>query len=54
VSSPRHTIQINCGEYTTDLRRELAKGKRRAAAHGYILPIEPRVIRPSPRDTVAA
>jgi dimethylaniline monooxygenase (N-oxide forming) len=54
VSSPRHTIQINCGEYTTDLRRELAKGKRRAASHGYMLPIEPRVIRPSPRETVAA
>ena len=54
MSSPRHTIQINCGEYTVDLRRELAKGRKRAAAHGYILPIEPRVIRPSPKATVAA
>lgn len=54
VATPRHTIQINCGEYTYDLRRELAKGLRRAAAHGYVLPIEPRVIRPSPKQTVAA
>ena len=54
VSTPRHTIQINCGEYTYDLRRELAKGLRRAAAQGYALPIEPRVIRPSPKQTVAA
>jgi hypothetical protein len=54
VSSPRHTVQINCGEYTVDLRRELAKGRKRAAANGYILPIEPRVIRPLPRLTVAA
>jgi hypothetical protein len=54
VASPRHTIQINCGEYTHDLRRELAKGHRRAEAMGFVLPIEPRVIRPSPRQTVAA
>jgi dimethylaniline monooxygenase (N-oxide forming) len=54
VSTPRHTIQINCGEYTYDLRRELVKGLRRASAQGYALPIEPRVIRPSPKQTVAA
>jgi hypothetical protein len=54
VASPRHTIQINCGEYTHDLRKELAKGHRRAEAVGFALPIEPRVIRPSPRQTVAA
>jgi hypothetical protein len=54
VSTPRHTIQINCGEYTYDLRRELAKGRKRAAAQGYVLPIEPRVIRPAPKQTVAA
>jgi hypothetical protein len=54
VATARHTIQINCGEYTYDLRRELAKGLRRAAAHGYVLPVEPRVIRPSPKQTVAA
>ena len=54
VSTARHTIQINCGEYTYDLRKELAKGRRRAEAVGFALPIEPRVIRPSPRQTVAA
>ena len=53
VSSPRHTIQINCGEYTYDLRRELEKGRKRAAAHGFALPVEPRVVRPS-KQTVAA
>ncbi len=54
VTTPRHTIQINCGEYTYDLRRELAKGRRRATAQGNVLPIEPRVVRPSPKQTVAA
>jgi cation diffusion facilitator CzcD-associated flavoprotein CzcO len=54
VSTPRHTIQINCGEYTYDLRRELAKGGKRAAALGHALPIEPRVVRPSPRPAMAA
>ena len=46
VSSPRHTIQINCGEYTMDLRRELARGYRRAEIQQFALPIQPRVIRP--------
>jgi dimethylaniline monooxygenase (N-oxide forming) len=50
LATPRHTIQINCGEYTFDLRRELAKGRRRAAAHGFVLPIEPRVIRPAAKQ----
>jgi hypothetical protein len=54
VASPRHTIQITCGEYTYDLRRELAKGRARAAAQGFALPVEARVIRPSPRQAVAA
>ena len=52
--APRHTIQINCGEYTYDLRRELAKGRKRAAAHGFVLPVEPRVVRPAAKQTVAA
>lgn len=30
VKSPRHTIQINCQEYTFDLHRELKKGQKRA------------------------
>jgi cation diffusion facilitator CzcD-associated flavoprotein CzcO len=47
VATPRHTIQINCGEYTYDLRRELAKGAKRAAAQRFVLPVEPRVIRPA-------
>lgn len=45
VHSPRHTIQINCGEYTYDLRKELARGHRRAMAQGYVLPVAPRVVR---------
>ena len=54
VSTPRHTIQINCAEYTYDLRKELVKGRRRAAAQGFVLPVEPRVIRPATKPTVAA
>ena len=53
VTTPRHTIQINCGEYTYDLRRELAKGAKRAAAQRFVLPIEPRVIRPTPARVAA-
>lgn len=30
VYSKRHTIQINCLEYTTDLRKELKRGNKRA------------------------
>jgi hypothetical protein len=52
VSSPRHTIQINCGEYTMDLRREVARGYRRAESQQFSLPIQPRVIRP-PAKAVA-
>jgi hypothetical protein len=54
VSSPRHTIQINCGEYTTDLRRELARGNRRAEGQQFALPIQPRVIRPPAKPTADA
>ena len=54
VSSPRHTIQINCGEYTSDLRRELARGHRRAEAQNFSLPIAPRVIRPAAKAAVDA
>jgi len=54
VSTARHTIQINCGEYTTDLRRELARGQRRAEAHNFVLPIPPRVVRPAVKQAVEA
>jgi hypothetical protein len=54
VSTPRHTIQINCGEYTYDLRRELVRGHKRAAAHGFVLPVPPRVIRPTLKPLVPA
>lgn len=47
VRTPRHTIQINCGEYTYDLRRELARGGRRAAVQEFALPVPPRVVRPA-------
>lgn len=46
VASKRHTIQINCQEYTYDLYKEEKYGLRRARAHGFSLPItakaEPR------------
>jgi len=32
ATSTRHTIQIDCMEYTWDLRKEVEQGKRRAAA----------------------
>ncbi len=54
VSSPRHTIQINCGEYTMDLRREVARGHRRAESHQFALPIQPRVIRPAAKAVADA
>ena len=42
VDSPRHTIQIDCGEYTYDLRRELKRGRKRAAAAGHTLSVPGR------------
>ncbi|MDZ4740846.1 MAG: NAD(P)-binding domain-containing protein [Alphaproteobacteria bacterium] len=54
VSTPRHTIQINCGEYTYDLRRELVRGRKRAAAAGFVLPVPPRVVRPNVKPLVDA
>ena len=54
LKTPRHTIQINCGEYTHDLRKELARGAKRAKAQGYVLPVPPRVVRPQTQPAVAA
>jgi len=42
MSTPRHTIQINCGQYTYDLRRELRKGQARAAKAGHPLAVPVR------------
>jgi len=42
VKSPRHTIQINCGEYTHELREERKRGAKRAARKGNKLPVPPR------------
>lgn len=53
VTTARHTVQINCGEYTYDLRRELVKGRRRAEASGFALPVEPRVVRPANKQRAA-
>jgi cation diffusion facilitator CzcD-associated flavoprotein CzcO len=50
VRSPRHTIQIDCEVYAKDLRRELARGRKRAERQGSSLPVPPRVVRPSPRQ----
>jgi hypothetical protein len=54
LATPRHTIQINCGEYTHELRKELARGRKRARAHGFFLPVPPRVVRPTSNPAVAA
>jgi dimethylaniline monooxygenase (N-oxide forming) len=42
VATPRHTIQINCGEYTYGLRKEQRRGMKRAKQTGNPLPILPR------------
>jgi hypothetical protein len=54
IATPRHTIQINCGEYTYDLRRELERGHRRAEAAGFVLPVPPRAVRPAIKAPVTA
>ena len=52
--SARHTIQIDCAAYARDLRRELARGHRRAEQQGCPLPVPARVVRPSARPQVEA
>ncbi|MFW7377456.1 MAG: flavin-containing monooxygenase [Oligoflexus sp.] len=42
VSSKRHTLQIECMEYTYDLNRELTQGYKRAKANRMKLPIPAR------------
>ena len=36
-------MQVDFDVYLHDLRKELARGRRRAAAAGYPLPVPPRV-----------
>lgn len=45
ISSPRHTIQINCQKYTFDLLEDLREGRKRALLAGNSLPILPRAVR---------
>ena len=40
--SPRHRMQVDFNIYCHDLRKELEKGRRRAAASGNPLPVPPR------------
>ncbi|WP_280257784.1 flavin-containing monooxygenase [Nocardia abscessus] len=42
--SPRHTIQIEFEPYVRDMRRELARGAKRAAAAGNALPVPARTL----------
>ena len=48
VASARHTIQINCGAYAFDLRKELKRGIKRAKSLGNPLPIGPRAAKVLP------
>ena len=41
TASKRHTIEIDCQEYTYNLWRELKAGARRAAKAGHRLPVPP-------------
>jgi hypothetical protein len=43
ITSPRHTIQINCQEYTYRLGRDLTEGRRRAHAAANALPVPHRM-----------
>lgn len=54
VASQRHTIQVDCAAYTRDLRRELARGQRRAEGASFPLPVPARVVRPSSRHPLEA
>jgi hypothetical protein len=38
----RHTIQLDFDHYVRALRKELAKGAKRAAARRNVLPVSPR------------
>jgi dimethylaniline monooxygenase (N-oxide forming) len=53
VNSARHTIQINCGAYTFDLRKELKRGRARAKHAPGRLPIPPRAAQMGPRLAAA-
>ncbi|MEE9250299.1 MAG: NAD(P)-binding domain-containing protein [Alphaproteobacteria bacterium] len=50
LESPRHTIQIDCTEYSHDLRKEMKAGRKRAQARGHALTIEPRAEAPTDRE----
>ncbi|MDP3749859.1 MAG: NAD(P)-binding domain-containing protein [Phenylobacterium sp.] len=40
--SKRHTIQVDFNAYVADLKREIAKGEKRARTSGYALPVAAR------------
>ncbi len=42
TGSKRHTIEIDCQKYTYELWQELAKGRKRAAQAGNVLPVTAR------------
>src|SRR3954452_5375056 len=42
VASPRHTMQVDFDDYLLELPRERARGRERAQARGFALPVPPR------------
>lgn len=40
--SPRHTIQVEFDPYVRDLGKEIERGRKRAAARGFAVPVPPR------------
>ncbi|MFI1911526.1 flavin-containing monooxygenase [Nocardia sp. NPDC020380] len=51
--SPRHTIQIEFEPYVRELEREMARGAKRAATHGYTLPVPARAAGAQVREGAA-
>jgi dimethylaniline monooxygenase (N-oxide forming) len=54
VASPRHTMEVDFDAYLHDLRRERARGERRARRAGFPLPVPASITAPSRFVSVAS